>query len=126
MISSVDLIEEQIRVARGEKLRHKQVIHKLLGILGGGERGCHVRYIYLLIPVRQEDIVLRGHSIECRINAEDAFKNFRPGPGMSIHCVCCLLEYIFRVLLLPLSFYSFFFLVPLFDHPYSKRVALFY
>lgn len=30
MISSVDLIEEQIRVARGEKLRHKQVIHKLL------------------------------------------------------------------------------------------------
>lgn len=52
MISSVDLIEEQIRVAQGEPLRFKQ-----------------------------EDIVLRGHSIECRINAEDAFKNFRPGPG---------------------------------------------
>ncbi|KAF9615485.1 hypothetical protein IFM89_023854 [Coptis chinensis] len=52
MISSVDLIEEQIRVAQGEKLRYKQ-----------------------------EDIVLRGHSIECRINAEDAFKGFRPGPG---------------------------------------------
>ncbi|KAF8407362.1 hypothetical protein HHK36_006490 [Tetracentron sinense] len=52
MISSVDLIEEQIRVARGEKLQYKQ-----------------------------EDIVLRGHSIECRINAEDAFKGFRPGPG---------------------------------------------
>ncbi|KAK9097679.1 hypothetical protein Syun_024724 [Stephania yunnanensis] len=52
MISSVDLIEEQIRVAKGEKLRNKQ-----------------------------EDIVLRGHSIECRINAEDAFKGFRPGPG---------------------------------------------
>ncbi|RVW88821.1 Biotin carboxylase 1, chloroplastic [Vitis vinifera] len=52
MISSVDLIEEQIRVAMGEKLHYKQ-----------------------------EDIVLRGHSIECRINAEDAFKNFRPGPG---------------------------------------------
>ena len=31
---------------------------------------------------QQEDIVLRGHSIECRINAEDAFKNFRPGPGI--------------------------------------------
>nr|ASZ00191.1 biotin carboxylase subunit 2 [Pelargonium cotyledonis] len=52
MISSVDLIEEQIRVAMGEKLRYNQ-----------------------------EDIVLRGHSIECRINAEDAFKGFRPGPG---------------------------------------------
>ncbi|KAG5242912.1 BIOTIN CARBOXYLASE CHLOROPLASTIC [Salix purpurea] len=52
MISSVDLIEEQIRVAMGEKLQYKQ-----------------------------EDIVLRGHSIECRINAEDAFKGFRPGPG---------------------------------------------
>ncbi|KVH97571.1 Acetyl-CoA carboxylase, biotin carboxylase [Cynara cardunculus var. scolymus] len=54
MISSVDLIEEQIRVAMGEKLRYTQ-----------------------------DEIVLRGHSIECRINAEDAFKNFRPGPGMS-------------------------------------------
>ncbi|KAK9911314.1 hypothetical protein M0R45_035231 [Rubus argutus] len=52
MISSVDLIEEQIRVAMGEKLRYTQ-----------------------------DDIMLRGHSIECRINAEDAFKGFRPGPG---------------------------------------------
>uniref|UniRef100_A0A803QYK9 Biotin carboxylase n=1 Tax=Cannabis sativa TaxID=3483 RepID=A0A803QYK9_CANSA len=52
MISSVDLIEEQIRVAMGEKLRYTQ-----------------------------DEIVLRGHSIECRINAEDAFKGFRPGPG---------------------------------------------
>ncbi|KAL0794608.1 hypothetical protein Bca101_065985 [Brassica carinata] len=52
MIYSVDLIEEQIRVAMGEKLRYTQ-----------------------------EDIVLRGHSIECRINAEDPFKGFRPGPG---------------------------------------------
>ncbi|XP_077222041.1 biotin carboxylase 1, chloroplastic-like [Tasmannia lanceolata] len=52
MISSTDLIEEQIRVALGERLQYKQ-----------------------------EDIVLRGHSIECRINAEDAFKGFRPGPG---------------------------------------------
>ncbi|RWW81601.1 hypothetical protein BHE74_00009988 [Ensete ventricosum] len=32
----------------------------------------------------QEDIVLRGHSIECRINAEDAFKGFRPGPVIII------------------------------------------
>eukprot|EP01018_Ginkgo_biloba_P014856 Gb_20361 [translate_table: standard] len=52
MISSIDLIEEQIRVALGEKLR-----------------------------MTQDDVVLRGHSIECRINAEDAFQGFRPGPG---------------------------------------------
>ncbi|KMZ74410.1 Biotin carboxylase 1, chloroplastic [Zostera marina] len=52
MISSTDLIEEQLRVALGERITYKQ-----------------------------EDIVLRGHSIECRINAEDAFKGFRPGPG---------------------------------------------
>nr|BBG67103.1 acetyl-CoA carboxylase biotin carboxylase subunit [Gnetum ula] len=52
MISSTDLIEEQIRVALGEKLSMKQA-----------------------------DVVLRGHSIECRINAEDAFHGFRPGPG---------------------------------------------
>lgn len=52
MISSTDLIAEQIRVALGERL-----------------------------TVKQEDIVLRGHSIECRINAEDPFKGFRPGPG---------------------------------------------
>lgn len=29
----------------------------------------------------QEDIQFKGHSIECRINAEDPFANFRPGPG---------------------------------------------
>jgi acetyl-CoA carboxylase biotin carboxylase subunit len=52
MIYAVDLIEEQIRVALGEKLRYTQ-----------------------------DEIVLRGHSIECRINAEDAFQGFRPGPG---------------------------------------------
>ena len=78
MISSVDLIEEQIRVAMGEKLRYKQarvtntesIIHK-------------TQYLFPLnvFHCGQEDIVLRGHSIECRINAEDAFKNFRPGPG---------------------------------------------
>lgn len=52
MITGVDLIAEQIRAAQGEVLRYKQ-----------------------------EDIQLKGHAIECRLNAEDPFKNFRPGPG---------------------------------------------
>ena len=51
MISGVDLVQEQIRVAAGEKLRF-----------------------------RQKDIVLRGHAIECRINAEDPYR-FTPSPG---------------------------------------------
>lgn len=55
MITGVDLIQEQIRVAMGEKLRFSQ-----------------------------EDIVFKGHAIECRLNAEDPFQNFRPGPGRVI------------------------------------------
>ncbi|WP_126456911.1 acetyl-CoA carboxylase biotin carboxylase subunit [Sulfuriflexus mobilis] len=51
MITGVDIVKEQIRIAAGEKLGYKQ-----------------------------EDIVLRGHSIECRINAEDP-KTFMPSPG---------------------------------------------
>jgi acetyl-CoA carboxylase biotin carboxylase subunit len=51
MITGVDLVQEQIRVAAGEKLR-----------------------------LRQKDIVLRGHAIECRINAEDPYR-FTPSPG---------------------------------------------
>lgn len=52
MIAGVDLIAEQLRVAMGERLRFAQ-----------------------------KDIVLRGHAIECRINAEDPKHNFRPHPG---------------------------------------------
>ena len=52
MITGLDLIAEQIRVAQGEPLRF-----------------------------RQEDIKIRGHAIECRINAEDPDHNFRPHPG---------------------------------------------
>lgn len=51
MVSGLDLIKEQIRVALGEKLKFKQ-----------------------------SDLVLRGHSIECRINAEDPV-SFAPWPG---------------------------------------------
>src|SRR5919197_1459431 len=52
MVTSADLIQEQIRVAAGEPL-----------------------------SVSQDDIVLRGHSIECRINAEDPDKHFAPAAG---------------------------------------------
>jgi len=51
MITGVDLVQEQIRIAAGEKLRF-----------------------------RQKDVVLRGHAIECRINAEDPYR-FTPSPG---------------------------------------------
>ncbi|PPC93559.1 MAG: acetyl-CoA carboxylase biotin carboxylase subunit [Methylotenera sp.] len=51
MITGLDLVQQQIFVAAGEKLKF-----------------------------RQKDIVLRGHAIECRINAEDPF-NFVPSPG---------------------------------------------
>ncbi|MBD2256044.1 acetyl-CoA carboxylase biotin carboxylase subunit [Pseudanabaena sp. FACHB-2040] len=52
MITGIDLVAEQIRIAQGEAL-----------------------------PLKQEEVTLRGHSIECRINAEDPDHNFRPNPG---------------------------------------------
>lgn len=52
MVFGVDLVKAQIRIAQGEELWFKQ-----------------------------EDIVPRGHAIECRINAEDARANFRPALG---------------------------------------------
>jgi acetyl-CoA carboxylase biotin carboxylase subunit len=51
MITGVDIVQEQIRVAAGERL-----------------------------SVRQKNIEIRGHAIECRINAEDPFR-FTPSPG---------------------------------------------
>ena len=51
-VTGVDLVKEQFRVAAGERL-----------------------------SVTQEDIQIRGHSFECRINAEDPDHNFRPMPG---------------------------------------------
>ncbi len=52
MVTGIDLIAEQLRIAGGEP-----------------------------ISMRQEDIHLCGHAIECRINAEDPRHNFRPAPG---------------------------------------------
>jgi acetyl-CoA carboxylase biotin carboxylase subunit len=52
IVTGIDLIKAQIRVAAGEKL-----------------------------PWTQDDIKLRGHVIECRVNAEDPANNFRPSPG---------------------------------------------
>ncbi|MGV8892908.1 MAG: acetyl-CoA carboxylase biotin carboxylase subunit [Burkholderiaceae bacterium] len=51
MITGIDIVQEQIHIAAGEKLRF-----------------------------RQREVKLTGHAIECRINAEDAFK-FTPSPG---------------------------------------------
>jgi acetyl-CoA carboxylase biotin carboxylase subunit len=52
MITGIDLVQEQIKIAYGEKL-----------------------------TLKQKDVELRGHSIECRINAEDPY-NFVPSPGI--------------------------------------------
>jgi len=52
MVTGVDLVAEQLRIAGGEPLR-----------------------------LRQEDIRLTGHAIECRINAEDPTRDFAPAPG---------------------------------------------
>lgn len=52
MVTDVDLIKEQIRIAEG-----------------------------LPLSITQEDIVIRGHAIECRINAENPSKKFMPCPG---------------------------------------------
>ena len=50
--TGIDIVREQIRIATGEPL-----------------------------SVSQDEVVLRGHAIECRINAEDASRNFAPAPG---------------------------------------------
>ena len=58
MVTGMDLIKEQIRIAAGETL-----------------------------SVSQEDVRIQGHAIECRINAENPAKNFMPCPGRiaSVH-----------------------------------------
>ena len=52
LVTGVDLVQQQIQIAAGERL-----------------------------TIRQQDLVIRGHAIECRINAENPAKGFRPSPG---------------------------------------------
>lgn len=52
MVTGMDLVQEQLRIARGESLR-----------------------------LSQEQVSIRGHAIECRINAEKVRQDFRPSPG---------------------------------------------
>jgi acetyl-CoA/propionyl-CoA carboxylase biotin carboxyl carrier protein len=52
MVTGIDIVREQIKIAAGEEL-----------------------------SFTQDEVVLRGHAIECRINAEDASRNFAPAPG---------------------------------------------
>ena len=52
MVTGVDIVREQVRVAAGEEL-----------------------------SISQDEVDMRGHAIECRINAEAAHKNFAPAPG---------------------------------------------
>ncbi|TIL32444.1 MAG: acetyl-CoA carboxylase biotin carboxylase subunit [Mesorhizobium sp.] len=52
MVTGIDLVKEMIKIASGEPL-----------------------------SIRQEDVTLSGHAIECRINAEDPTADFRPSPG---------------------------------------------
>src|SRR3954469_23057165 len=52
MVTGLDIVREQVRIAAGEEL-----------------------------SISQQELEMRGHSIECRINAEAAHKNFAPAPG---------------------------------------------
>jgi acetyl-CoA/propionyl-CoA carboxylase, biotin carboxylase, biotin carboxyl carrier protein len=52
MVTGIDIVREQLKIAAGEPLGYSQ-----------------------------DEVLLRGHAIECRINAEDASKNFAPAPG---------------------------------------------
>ena len=66
LVTGLDLVHLQLRIANGEKL-----------------------------PFRQEDVQLRGHAIECRIYAEDPDNNFFPSPGkITSSCVLPVLEYV--------------------------------
>ena len=52
MVTGIDIVKEQIKIASGQKL-----------------------------SIKQDDVKIKGHAIECRINAEDPKNNFAPSPG---------------------------------------------
>jgi acetyl-CoA/propionyl-CoA carboxylase biotin carboxyl carrier protein len=58
MVTGIDIVREQVRIAAGEP-----------------------------ISIDQDEVELRGHAIECRINAEAAHKNFAPAPGRIDHYI---------------------------------------
>jgi acetyl-CoA/propionyl-CoA/long-chain acyl-CoA carboxylase, biotin carboxylase, biotin carboxyl carrier protein len=58
MVTGIDIVREQVRIAAGEPL-----------------------------SIGQDEVELRGHAIECRINAEAAHKNFAPAPGRIEHYI---------------------------------------
>jgi acetyl-CoA/propionyl-CoA carboxylase, biotin carboxylase, biotin carboxyl carrier protein len=58
MVTGIDIVREQVRIAAGEAL-----------------------------SIGQDEVELRGHAIECRINAEAAHKNFAPAPGEIEHYI---------------------------------------
>ena len=58
MVTGIDIVKEQIRVARGRVLSYTQ-----------------------------KDVQINGHAIECRINAEDPYDNFLPSPGRITHSI---------------------------------------
>jgi acetyl/propionyl-CoA carboxylase alpha subunit len=58
MITGIDIVKEQLRIARGRQLRYKQ-----------------------------DDIRFNGWAIECRINAEDPYNNFNPSIGRISHII---------------------------------------
>ena len=60
MITNVDLVQQQIKIAAGEEL-----------------------------PFTQEDITFQGHAIECRLNAENPFEGFRPSQESNVLTPTC-------------------------------------
>ncbi len=58
MVTGIDIVREQVRIAAGEEL-----------------------------SIDQDEMQMRGHAIECRINAEAAHKNFAPAPGKIDHYI---------------------------------------